>query len=95
MRPLLPYLSRVVDYMSVPDDKAHSTHEYLMELGIGKVLTDHILNMHAHELAEKQREWARDDNFVASVEVDPADIPTIVRVTTALLTSLIDPENKK
>lgn len=53
---------------------------------------DLILAKHAHELAERQRAWAREENFVLPVEVDGRDVPLIAQQTAQILASLIDPK---
>lgn len=80
--------------MNTPGDKTLGAWEMLAEYGIPTDVIDGVLHVHACELAGKQREWVRDDNFVPGMEVDRADIPTIVRVTTALLTDLIAPKGQ-
>lgn len=51
-----------------------------------------VLKQHAHELAEQQRRWADEENFILPVEVDGRDVPTIARQVARILADLINPE---
>jgi hypothetical protein len=53
---------------------------------------DHFARTYAHELAERQRRWADEENFILPVEVDGRDVPTIAQQVAKILADLIDPK---
>lgn len=59
--------------------------------GIPPHVVDDVLAIHAHELAEKQRLWAKDIlDHTTVIEADR--LATIVTATVSLVTDLIDPK---
>lgn len=53
------------------------------------------LDLYAHKLAERQRRWADEENFILPVEVDGRDVPLIARQVAGILANLIDPKSRE
>jgi hypothetical protein len=67
--------------------------EFLDRCGYdGSEYVPQLFATHAHQLAEQQRRWADEANFVLPVKVDGRDVPTIARQVAGILAALIDPE---
>lgn len=54
-----------------------------------------LIDAFARQLAERQRQWANEENFILPVEVDGRDVPLIARQVAGILANLIDPKSRE
>lgn len=81
--------SRAMDGRRTPDARGELFNE--LRQWMHAHTANALIDAFAHQLAERQRTWAAEENFVLPVEIDGRHVPVVAQQTARILADLIDP----